>query len=150
MRCRAFALTLSCDKLSQEDFIKIIPFIDSELASLRGYTVGHIEVGSENEYLHYHALLYFDNPINLDSVISYLPNIHVECVNSYKRYRDYMKKDGPFYSDTLSNSTLDNDIIDDLIKCNDFKDFIILHPNCISQIKNYRLAFELLRRGDVD
>lgn len=148
MRSRAFALTLSINKVTQSDLIDLIGIANIELASIKGYTIGHVEVGQENDYLHFHALIYFDNPINIESVMEFFPDIHIECVNSYKRYRDYMKKDGPYYSDTLSNSTLDNDIIDDLIKCNDFKEFIILHPNCISQIKNYRVAFELLRSVD--
>lgn len=145
MRSRCYALTISLDRLEQCKCVELCELISIELATLKGYTIGHMEEGMENGYLHYHVMLYFENAIEEKSIYNYLGNIHCEPVNSYRRYRDYMKKDGPFFVDTLSNATLDNDIMNDLLTCECFEDFLIMHPNVISQIKNYKFAFELLQ-----
>lgn len=147
-RSRAFALTLNLSNTTQQYYSDLIESCEL-FAKLKGFTIGAIESGIENDYIHCHALLYFVNPIDLNSVISYFKGIHCEIVNNYKRYRDYMKKDGPFFIDTLCNSTQDEDILFDLetIAKNGgaFVEFIRLHPNLISKWKCYETAFHAFR-----
>lgn len=148
MRSRAFALTLNLQNTTIEFYKNIIENADS-LAIVKGYTLGAIEEGAENDYKHCHCLIYFQNPIELNTVISFFKGIHVECVNNYKRYRDYMKKDGPFILDTLCNTTQDDDILNDLESIaksgGKFTDFIRLHPNLICKWKCYETAFNAFR-----
>lgn len=144
MRSRNFALTWNLERYTLEQFTDAVDIIADYLSSVKGYTIGSIEEGTENSYRHCHILLCFVNPIELTSVIDFFKGIHVEVVSSYKNYRNYMKKDGNFQFDNLGANTQDEEYLDDLIQCENFKEFLRLHPELIKSIDKYEKAFNLL------
>lgn len=143
-RSRNFALTWNLERYDIRFLTNTIDVIDMYLGELKGYTIGAIEEGKENDYKHCHVLLCFVNPIEFSSVVDYYKGLHVEIVSSYKNYRNYMKKDGPFQFDNLFANTQDDEYLEDLINCCNFKEFLRLHPELIKSIDKYEKAFNIL------
>lgn len=143
-RSRNFALTWNLERYDIKLFINTIDTIDQYLSPLKGYTIGAVEEGSENDYRHCHILMSFVNPVELDSIIEFYKGIHIEIVSSYKHYRNYMKKDGPYQFDNLGASTQDDEYLEDLINCCNFKEFLRLHPELVRSIDKYEKAFNIL------
>lgn len=143
-RSRNFAITLNYRFFDNESFCNLIEYISESHAVVRGFVLGALELGEENEYAHAHAMVVFKNPQRLDDVIGYFPKLHVESVVSVKEYRKYMKKDGPFQIDTLLNYSPNDDILSDMDCCTTFSEFMRMHPELVSQIRNWERMWFLL------
>lgn len=143
-RSRNFAVTLNYRFYSLEEFIETLDVISNMHAEIRGYTIGAYEEGDENGYSHSHVLVVFKHPQRDQDVANMFPKLHVECVRSYKEYRKYMKKDGPFLVDTLATYNANDDLLEDMDHCETFAEFMRLHPELVSQIRNWERMWYLL------
>lgn len=148
MRSRNWCLTLNLERNDIESYIN--SFDNITFAEVKGYIIGAIEKGKDNNYTHCHALLCFVNAIEFNTVREYFGDIHIESCTSKKKYRDYMKKEGEFIIDTLGISTDDDDIFNDLLNSPTLTDFFRLHPNLLSRYKNYADAYTSLNRKTND
>lgn len=145
MRFRNYAITWNLERNTIDDLYKAIDIVNLEVGEVKGFTIGHIEKGAENDYTHTHALICFKNPINITTIIAFFKGTHIESVNNFRKYREYMKKDGNFEFDNLGSYSDDDTILEDLLNCVKFVDFIKLHPNLISKIDKYEKAYNYLQ-----
>lgn len=145
-RSRNFAITYNLERYTLDKLYESIDLIDSNIANIKGYTIGAIETGEENGYKHTHVLVSFVNPIELDTIINLFLGLHVEVVRNYKQYHNYMKKDGAFIFDNLGLFSQDEEYCEDLINCVNFEEFLRLHPELIRSIDKYEKAFQYLNR----
>ena len=144
MNGRNYALTFSCKYYSQNDVLEIFNNID--FAELRGYTIGFLESGEVNDYKHFHCLLVFKNKVSFDTIQEFFKNVHIERVVKYKDYRNYMKKDGPYFDDTLGNYDESEVYFNDLYNSNTIVDFFRIHPNLISKFNQFNSLWLEIQR----
>lgn len=149
-RGRNFAITWNLERYTIDDIHELVDTLNSVFAEVRGYVIGAIEVGKENGYNHCHMLLVFKNAISLSSVIEQSMNNHVELVVSYKKYLDYMKKDGPFLFNSLTGYSDDDVVFNDLVDCKNLTEFFRLHPNLINRFSQYERMYWQIRADSVD
>ena len=149
-RGRNFAITWNLERYTIDDIHELVDTLNSVFAEIRGYVIGAIEVGKENSYNHCHMLIVFKNAVALSSVIEQSMNNHVELVVSYKKYLDYMKKDGPFIFNSLSGYSDDDVIFNDLVDCKNLTEFFRLHPNLINRFSQYERMYWQIRSDTID
>lgn len=144
MRNRNYAITLNLEKSTVEDFYEYVSYLNINIGEVVGYVVGAVEFGSDNDYRHCHCLIHFKNAIELSTLLGSCL-WHIEPVQSYKKYMDYMKKSGPFIFNNLTLFTEDEEIFSDLLNCDSLLDFFRLHPSLVNRYKIYESAFYGLR-----
>lgn len=144
-RGRNFAITWNLERYTIDDIHELVDVLNSVFAKVRGYVIGAMEVGKENDYRHCHMLIVFKNPVSLSSVIEQSMNNHVESVVSYKKYLDYMKKDGPFIFNNLTGYSEDDVVFNDLVDCKNLTEFFRLHPNLINRFSQYEKMYFQIR-----
>lgn len=149
-RGRNFAITWNLERHTIDDIHELVDILNSVFAEVRGYVIGAMEVGKENNYTHCHMLIVFKNAVALSSVIEQLMNNHVELVVSYKKYLDYMKKDGPFIFNSLSGYSDDDVVFNDLVDCKNLTEFFRLHPNLINRFSQYERMYWQIRADTID
>lgn len=149
-RGRNFAITWNLERYTIEDIHELVDVLNSVFAKVRGYVIGAIEVGKENDYTHCHMLIVFKNPVSLSSVIEQSMNNHVELVVSYKKYLDYMKKDGSFIFNNLTGYSEDDVVFNDLVDCKNLTEFFRLHPNLINRFSQYEKMYFQIRADTID
>lgn len=149
-RGRNFAITWNLERYTIDDIHELVDTLNSVFAEVRGYVIGAIEVGKENDYNHCHMLIVFKNAVALSSVIEQSMNNHVELVVSYKKYLDYMKKDGPFIFNSLSGYSDDDVVFNDLVDCKNLTEFFRLHPNLINRFSQYERMYWQIRVDCID
>lgn len=149
-RGRNFAITWNLERYTIDDIHELVDVLNSVFAKVRGYVIGAMEVGKENDYTHCHMLIVFKNPVSLSSVIEQSLNNHVELVIAYKRYLDYMKKDGPFIFNNLTGYSEDDIVFNDLVDCKNLTEFFRLHPNLINRFSQYEKMYFQIRADRVD
>lgn len=149
-RGRNFAITWNLERYTIDDIHELVDVLNSVFAKVRGYVIGAIEVGKVNDYTHCHMLIVFKNPVSLSSVIEQSMNNHVELVVSYKKYLDYMKKDGPFMFNNLTGYSEDDVIFNDLVDCKNLTEFFRLHPNLINRFSQYEKMYFQIRADTIE
>ena len=149
-RGRNFAITWNLERYTIDDIHELVDVLNSVFAKVRGYVIGAMEVGKENDYTHCHILIVFKNPVALSSVVEKLMNNHVELVVSYKKYLDYMKKDGPFIFNNLTGYSEDDVVFNDLVDCKNLTEFFRLHPNLINRFSQYEKMYFQIRADTID
>ena len=149
-RGRNFAITWNLERYTIDDIHELVDVLNSVFAKVRGYVIGAMEVGKENDYTHCHILIVFKNPVALSSVVEKLMNNHVELVVSYKKYFDYMKKDGPFIFNNLTGYSEDDVVFNDLVDCKNLTEFFRLHPNLINRFSQYEKMYFQIRADTID
>lgn len=149
-RGRNFAITWNLERYTIDDIHELVDILNSVFAKVRGYVVGAIEVGKENDYTHCHMLIVFKNPVSLSSLIEQSMNNHVELVVSYKKYLDYMKKDGPFIFNNLTGYSEDDVVFNDLVDCKNLTEFFRLHPNLINRFSQYEKLYFQIRADTIE
>lgn len=149
-RGRNFAITWNLGRYTIDDIHELVDVLNSVFAKVRGYVIGSIEVGKENDYTHCHMLIVFKNPVSLSSVIEQSMNNHVELVVSYKKYLDYMKKDGPFIFNNLTGYSEDDVVFNDLVDCKNLTEFFRLHPNLINRFSQYEKMYFQIRADMIE
>lgn len=149
-RGRNFAITWNLERYTIDDIHELVDVLNSVFAKVRGYVIGAIEVGKENDYTHCHMLIVFKNPVSLSSVIEQSMNNHVELVVSYKKYLDYMKKDGSFIFNNLTGYSEDDVVFNDLVDCKNLTEFFRLHPNLINRFSQYEKMYFQIRADTIE
>lgn len=149
-RGRNFAITWNLERYTIDDVHELVDVLNSVFAKVRGYVIGAMEVGKENDYTHCHMLIVFKNPVSLSSVIEQSMNNHVELVVSYKKYLDYMKKDGPFIFNNLTGYSEDDVVFNDLVDCKNLTEFFRLHPNLINRFSQYEKMYFQIRADTIE
>lgn len=149
-RGRNFAITWNLERYTIDDIHELVDVLNSVFAKVRGYVIGAMEVGKENDYTHCHMLIVFTNPVSLSSVIEQSMNNHVELVVSYKKYLDYMKKDGPFIFNNLTGYSEDDVVFNDLVDCKNLTEFFRLHPNLINRFSQYEKMYFQIRADTIE
>lgn len=149
-RGRNFAITWNLERYTIDDIHELVDVLNSVFAKVRGYVIGAMEVGKENDYTHCHMLIVFKNPVSLSSFIEQSMNNHVELVVSYKKYLDYMKKDGPFIFNNLTGYSEDDVVFNDLVDCKNLTEFFRLHPNLINRFSQYEKMYFQIRADTID
>lgn len=149
-RGRNFAITWNLERYTIDDIHELVDVLNSVFAKVRGYVIGAMEVGKENDYTHCHMLIVFKNPVSLSSVIEQSMNNHVELVVSYKKYLDYMKKDGSFIFNNLTGYSEDDVVFNDLVDCKNLTEFFRLHPNLINRFSQYEKMYFQIRADTID
>ena len=149
-RGRNFAITWNLERYTIDDIHELVDILNSVFAKVRGYVIGAMEVGKENDYTHCHMLIVFKNPVSLSSVIEQSMNNHVELVVSYKNYLDYMKKDGPFIFNNLTGYSEDDVVFNDLVDCKNLTEFFRLHPNLINRFSQYEKMYFQIRADTIE
>ena len=144
MRNRNFAFTLNLERDTINNFHEYVSYLNREVGEVVGYVIGAVEFGSDNDYKHCHCLVHFKNAIELNTLLGTC-SWHIEPVQSYKRYMDYMKKEGQFVFNNLTLFTEDDEIFNDLLSCQSLLDFFRLHPSLVNRYKIYESAFYSLR-----
>lgn len=149
-RGRNFAITWNLERFTIDDIHELVDTLNSVFAEVRGYVIGALELGRENDYNHCHILIVFKNAVSLSSVIEQSMNHHVELVVSYKKYLDYMKKDGPFIFSSLSGYSDDDVVFNDLVDSRNLTEFFRLHPNLINRFSQYERMYWQIRADCID
>lgn len=94
------------------------------------FAISNLEIGDETEYEHYHAMIRFENAVQVEYVKNIFGDIHNEIIVSISGYMNYISKTGLLYCDIniKEKEDLSRCILDDIKDGFTLKQLIFKYP----------------------